>query len=113
MDEDRIEGAAKNIGGKVQSAAGDLIGDNKTKADGLVNQAAGSAQNAFGSIKDAASQLSDNAPKYLDDALDRGQNYYRQGSQMVQDRLGNVPLTEMLLAGAAGYLLAWLIHSRD
>lgn len=113
MDDDRIEGAVKNVGGKVQSAAGDLMGDNKTQAEGVVNQITGQAQNAFGSVKDAARQVAGDAPKYLDDAIDSGQRYVRQGSQMVQDRLGSVPLTEMLLAGAAGYFLAWLIHSRD
>ncbi len=113
MDQDRIEGAARTIGGKVESAAGDLIGDNKTQAEGVINQVAGQAQNAFGSVKDAARQVAGDAPKYIDDALETGQRAYRQGSQMVQDRIGNVPLTEMLLAGAAGYFLAWLIHSRD
>ena len=113
MDDDRIEGAAKNVGGKVQSAVGDIVGDNKTQADGLANQIAGQAQNAYGSVKDAAKQVAGDAPKYLDDAIDTGQRYYRQGSQMVQERFGSAPLTEMLLAGAAGYFLAWLIHSRD
>ena len=113
MDDDRIEGAARNIGGKVQSAVGDLVGDQKTKADGLTDQMAGQAQNAYGSVKDAAKSISDNAPKYLDDALDSSQRYYRQGSQAVREQFGNVPLTEILLAGAAGYFLAWLIHGRD
>ena len=113
MDDDRIEGAARNIGGKVQSAVGDLTGDSKTKVDGIVDQVAGTAQNAYGSVKDAAKSISDSAPRYIDDALDSGQRYYRQGSQAVRDQFGNVPLTEMLLAGAAGYFLAWMIHSRD
>ena len=113
MDQDRIEGAAKNVGGKLQGAIGEAVGDNKTQAEGLANQIAGQAQNALGSVKDAAKQAMGDAPKYLDDAIDSGQRYVRQGSQMVQDRFGAVPLTEMLLAGAAGYFLAWLIHSRD
>ena len=113
MDDDRIEGAAKNIGGKAQAAVGDLVGDQKTQTEGVINQIAGSAQNAFGSVKDTAKQLADNAPRSLDDAVDTGQRYVRQGSQMVQERIGNVPLTEILLAAATGYFLAWLIHSRD
>lgn len=113
MDNDRIEGAAKNIGGKVQSAAGDLLGDQKTQTEGLANQISGSAQNALGSVKDAAKQVADNAPSYVNDAIDSGQRAVRQGSQLVQERLGNAPLTEMVLAAAAGYFLAWLIHSRD
>lgn len=113
MDDDRIEGAAKNIGGKIQSAAGDLVGDNKTQTEGLINQATGTVQNAYGSVKDAAKQVAGDAPRYLDDAIDSGQRYYRQGSQAVQDKFGNAPVMEMLLAAAAGYFLSWLIHSRD
>jgi uncharacterized protein YjbJ (UPF0337 family) len=113
MDDDRIAGAAKNIGGKVESAAGDLLGDSKAKADGLIDQVTGTAQNAYGSVKDAAKQVANDAPRYLDDALDSGQRYYRQGSQAVREQFGSVPLTEILLAGAAGYFLAWLIHARD
>jgi len=113
MDNDRLEGAAKNIGGKIESAAGDLVGDNKTRTQGVTDQVAGSVQNAYGSVKDAARQVADQAPRYLDDALDSGQRYYRQGSQVVREQFGNVNLTEILLAGAAGYLLAWLIHGRD
>ncbi len=113
MDNDRLEGAAKNIGGKIESAAGDLVGDNKVKTDGLIDQVTGSAQNAYGSLKDTAQQVAGDAPRYLDDAMDSGQRYYRQGSQAIREQFGNVPLTEILLAGAAGYFLAWLIHARD
>ncbi|MGI4940103.1 MAG: CsbD family protein, partial [Janthinobacterium lividum] len=34
MDEDRIKGAATNIGGKVKDAVGGLTGDTKTQAEG-------------------------------------------------------------------------------
>ena len=113
MDNDRIEGAARNIGGKVEETAGDILGDNKTKTDGLVDQVTGSAQNAYGGIKETARQVAGDAPRYLDDALDSGARYYRQGSQAVRDRMGSVPLTEIMMAAAAGYFLAWLVHGRD
>jgi uncharacterized protein YjbJ (UPF0337 family) len=44
MDERRIEGTARNLGGKVQEAAGRLTGDTKTQAEGVANQAIGAAQ---------------------------------------------------------------------
>ena len=112
-DTDRLEGAARNVAGKVEGFAGDVTGDTKTKTDGLVDQAVGTAQNAYGSVKDSARQIAGDAPRYLDDAIDSGQRYYRQGSQLVREQIGSVPLTEILLAGAAGYFLAWLIHGRD
>ena len=55
MNEDRIEGTARNLGGKVQEAAGRLTGDAKTRVEGGVNQAAGRAQDLYGQARDAAS----------------------------------------------------------
>lgn len=51
-DHDRIEGAARNIGGKIKEAAGKLTGDEKLKAEGRADQVAGKVQNAVGGIKD-------------------------------------------------------------
>jgi uncharacterized protein YjbJ (UPF0337 family) len=53
MDKDRIEGSAKNVGGKVKEAAGKLIGDEKLKAEGRADQVEGKVQNAVGGAKDA------------------------------------------------------------
>jgi uncharacterized protein YjbJ (UPF0337 family) len=41
---DRFEGAARDMGGRVQQKAGEFAGDAKTQAEGLYNQAAGQAQ---------------------------------------------------------------------
>jgi uncharacterized protein YjbJ (UPF0337 family) len=51
-DHDRIEGAAKNMGGKAKEAAGKVTGDEKLKAEGRANQAEGKIQNAVGGLKD-------------------------------------------------------------
>jgi uncharacterized protein YjbJ (UPF0337 family) len=52
MDENRFEGTARNIGGKVQDAVGGLTGDTATQARGKLNQAAGQAQQAYGAAVD-------------------------------------------------------------
>ena len=52
-DHDRIEGAAKNMGGKVKEAAGNVTGDEKLKAEGKAEQVEGKVQNAVGGVKDA------------------------------------------------------------
>ena len=52
-DNDRVEGAAKNFGGKVKEAAGNVTGDEKLKAEGRADQIEGKAQNALGGVKDA------------------------------------------------------------
>jgi uncharacterized protein YjbJ (UPF0337 family) len=43
-DHDRIEGAAKNIGGKVKEAAGKMTGDTKLQAEGKADQVEGKVQ---------------------------------------------------------------------
>lgn len=52
-DHDRIEGAAKNMGGKVKEAAGNVTGDEKLKAEGKADQVEGKVQNTVGGVKDA------------------------------------------------------------
>ncbi len=52
MDKDRVDGAAKNIGGKIQEAAGKLVGDKKLETEGQANQVEGKVQNAVGGLKD-------------------------------------------------------------
>ena len=52
-DHDRVEGSAKQMGGKVKEAAGDLTGDHKMKAEGKADQVEGQVQNAVGGVKDA------------------------------------------------------------
>jgi uncharacterized protein YjbJ (UPF0337 family) len=53
MDRDRVEGAAKNLKGKVKEAAGKVTGDAKLKSEGRADQVAGKVQNAVGGVKDA------------------------------------------------------------
>ena len=52
VDENEIEGAARDFGGKIQDAVGGLTGDASTQAQGKWNQAAGKAQRAFGEAAD-------------------------------------------------------------
>ena len=49
---DRIEGAARTMGGRAREAAGKMTGDEKLKAEGRAEQAKGKVQNAVGGIKD-------------------------------------------------------------
>jgi uncharacterized protein YjbJ (UPF0337 family) len=52
MDKDRVEGAAKNLGGKVKEATGNVTGDEKLKREGEADQVAGKVQNVVGGVKD-------------------------------------------------------------
>ncbi|HEX2940819.1 MAG TPA: CsbD family protein [Rhodopila sp.] len=50
--DDRIQGTARDFGGRVQETVGNMTGDAKTQAQGLYNQASGQAQQAAGQFTD-------------------------------------------------------------
>jgi uncharacterized protein YjbJ (UPF0337 family) len=52
-DHDRVEGAGKNLGGKLKEAAGKVTGDEKLKAEGRADQVEGKVQNTVGGVKDS------------------------------------------------------------
>ena len=83
VDEHRIEGTARNVGGKVKDAIGGLTGDAGTQARGKVDQAAGTAQDTFGMTLDAASEWREKLVTFTKDK----------------------PLTALLAAVSVGYVL--------
>jgi uncharacterized protein YjbJ (UPF0337 family) len=52
VDSDRIEGPAKEAGGKVKEEWGDVTDDASTEADGKADQVEGKVQNEWGETKD-------------------------------------------------------------
>ena len=70
MDENRLEGTARNLGGKIQEDVGRATGDAKTKAEGLMNQAAGTAQDLYGQTADAARQTATTLDAWLRNSIE-------------------------------------------
>jgi len=56
MNEDRIVGTARNLGGTVQEGVGRAVGDRQMQAEGMVDQVTGAAQNLYGQAKDTAAE---------------------------------------------------------
>jgi uncharacterized protein YjbJ (UPF0337 family) len=54
MNEDRVIGTARNLGGKIEEGSGRVTGDAKTKAQGQMKQVEGSIQDLYGQAVDAA-----------------------------------------------------------
>lgn len=52
MNNDRIEGAAKQATGTVKEVAGKILGDAKLESDGKAEKIEGKIQNAVGGITD-------------------------------------------------------------
>ncbi len=99
MDENRVEGTAKDIGGNIKSTVGDLTGDTKTQASGAVDQVVGTAQQAYGKLKDSAG----GAGSAMVDQLD-------EVGAFLGDTVAERPLVSLLVAGAVGYVLAMLMR---
>lgn len=54
MDENRVQGTARNWGGKVQEGVGTVTGDATQRAEDIANQATGAAQELYGQAVDTA-----------------------------------------------------------
>ncbi len=70
MDENRLEGSARNLGGKVQEGVGRATGDTKSKVEGVMNQAAGTAQNLYGQAADVVRQNASPMEAWLRDKIE-------------------------------------------
>jgi len=86
MDDDRIEGTAREFGGKVQGAAGDLLGDAKMSTEGRVHEAVGKLQENYGAAADQIRGL----------------------SEELAERVHESPLLAVLVSVGIGYLLGRL-----
>jgi uncharacterized protein YjbJ (UPF0337 family) len=86
MDDDRIEGTAREFGGKVQGAAGDLLGDAKMSTEGRVHEAVGKLQENYGAAADQIRGL----------------------SEELAERVHESPLLAVLASVGIGYLLGRL-----
>ena len=53
MNKDQVQGAAKEISGKIQEEGGKLVGSKEQQAKGLEKQLEGKVQQNVGNLKDA------------------------------------------------------------
>ena len=55
MNEDRVIGNAKNVGGQVEEGFGRATGDVKSQLEGKAKQMEGAVQDVYGQVKETAS----------------------------------------------------------
>ena len=70
MDENRIAGSARNLGGKVEEGVGRATGDVRTEVEGRLDQAAGAAQDLYGQTSDAARETAVTFDKWLRNTIE-------------------------------------------
>ncbi len=109
MDSNRVTGAAKSFAGKAEGAIGRATGDAGTEASGRAREAEGVAQKIYGQAVDAANDLGDTASGFAKQAIDAGEDFYRDGSRAVASKIQEQPLGALLIAGVAGFALAMMI----
>jgi uncharacterized protein YjbJ (UPF0337 family) len=94
MDENRLSGTAKNIGGKLEEGVGRVTGDTKTQAEGIARQVGGAAQDMDGQARDAASDMAGTA-------RDTASSFER----VLRNTIETQPYTSALVALGIGWLL--------
>ena len=94
MNDDRVIGTARNLGGKAQEGFGRVTGDTKNQVEGVINQAAGAAQDLYGQAKETAS---DAAQAVRQGAMD-AEDYIRH---TIEKR----PYTTAFVALCVGWLI--------
>ncbi len=109
MDKDRIAGSAKEFGGRVEGAVGEIAGDTKTQASGRAREAAGTVQDLYGQAKDTARDATDAAVGLAKDAYANSGDTLRDGSQAMAKKVQDNPLGALLIAGGIGFALALLM----
>ncbi len=70
MDENRIEGTARNLGGKAQEGFGRATGDARTQAAGMANQVRGAGQDLYGQAADTARQTASTVDSWLRETIE-------------------------------------------
>jgi uncharacterized protein YjbJ (UPF0337 family) len=94
MNEDRMAGTMKNVGGKLEEGVGRATGDLKSQAQGVAHQVAGDVQDLYGQAKDQAA----NAARAVRDGASDAEDFVRK---TIETR----PYTAAAIALAAGFLI--------
>ena len=94
MDENRISGTAKNIGGKIEEGFAGVTGDIKTQASGAAKQVSGAAQDMYGQARDVAS-----------DAAGTARDAASSFEKMLRNTIETQPYTSAFVALGIGWLL--------
>src|SRR6516162_9377214 len=94
MNEDRVIGNAKNVGGQVEEGFGRATGDVKSQLQGKAKQVEGALQDVYGQAKDAAATAADAIRETAGEADD-----------FLRTTIEQRPYTAAAVALAIGYLI--------
>ncbi len=78
MTDQRIEGAATGVNGKLKRGVGDLTGNTKLQVEGRFDEVKGKALDAYGRAIDKLETLTDRAPEDLRQPVRTGLDFARR-----------------------------------
>jgi uncharacterized protein YjbJ (UPF0337 family) len=97
MNEDRISGTAKNVGGKVEEGIGRMVGDTRSQFEGKAKQVEGQLQDIYGQAAETASQAAQAVRETASDAED-----------FIRTTIEQRPYTTAAVALGIGFLIGRL-----
>lgn len=100
MNQDRVAGTARNIGGQLEEGFGRVTGDVQSQVEGKIKQAAGAAQDLYGQARDAAS-----------DAAKAVQERAAPMEEAIRNTIENRPYTAVAIALAIGWFIGRMSRS--
>ena len=99
MDQDRLEGAARNAGGALEEEFGRATGDTKTQLQGKASELKGRVQNLYGEAKDTAA-----------DTLKAARERAGQADDIVRTTIEQRPYTTAAVCLAIGFFIGSLVR---
>ena len=100
MNSDRMEGAARNVGGKLEEGVGRATGNLKDQVEGKMQQAAGAAQELYGQARESAGEAAAVVRRRAEGL-----------EEMVRETIETRPYTAVALALALGWFVGRLGRS--
>lgn len=94
MDQNRISGTARQVGGRVEEGFGRAAGDVQTQAEGAIRQAQGMAEDLYGQARDVAS-----------DAAQAVRTSASSFEETLRTTIETRPYTTLLVAFCIGWML--------
>jgi uncharacterized protein YjbJ (UPF0337 family) len=94
MNEDRVVGTARNLGGQLEEGFGRATGDVKSQVEGKIKQATGAAQDLYGQARDVAG-----------DAAKAVQQHAAPLEEALRNTIENRPYTAVAVALAIGWFI--------
>ena len=110
MNEDRVVGTARNLGGQLEEGFGRATGDVKSQVEGKIKQATGAAQDLYGQARDAAGDAAKAVQQHAAVPLEQSallvvQQHAAPLEEALRNTIENRPYTAVAVALAIGWFI--------